>query len=67
MATGTIRKTKNGYDIYHKDICVRVDNETISEVQEMARKAKKTFSAVIRALIEIGLETEKLEQTGKSS
>lgn len=64
VATGSVysgKITKPGYGVYFRDTSVRLDMETFEEVRQLAIKRKCSFGAVIRSLVEIGLETEKLE------
>lgn len=64
VAVGTVNKgkpTKPGYGVYFRDTSVRLDMDTFEEIREIAIKRKCSFGAVIRSLVEIGLETEKLE------
>lgn len=63
VATGTVNKgkpTKPGYGVYFRDTSVRLDMETFEEIRQIAIKRRCSFGAVIRSLVELGLETEKL-------
>lgn len=66
VATGTVNKgkpTKPGYGTYFRDTSVRLDMETFEEIRQRAIKRGGSFGASIRELIELGLETEKLEDS----
>ena len=63
-AVGTVykgKRAKPGYGIYFRDTSVRLDMDTFEEIRQIAIKRKCSFGAVIRELVEVGLETEKLE------
>lgn len=62
-AVGTVNKgkpPKPGYGVYFRDTSVRLDTETFEEIRQRAIKRRCSFGAVIRSLVELGLETEKL-------
>jgi hypothetical protein len=64
VAVGTVNKgksTKPGYGVYFRDTSVRLDMETFEEIRQLAIKRGCSFGAVIRSLVELGLETEKQE------
>lgn len=76
VAVGTVNKgksTKAGYGVYFRDTSVRLDTDTFEEIRQIALKRKCSFGAVIRDLVELGLETEKLgvgdydAKTGKAA
>jgi hypothetical protein len=63
VAVGTVNKgkpTKPGYGVYFRDTSVRLDMETFEQIRQIAIKRQCSFGAVIRSLVELGLETEKL-------
>ena len=63
VAIGTVKKgkkSKPGYGVYFRDTSVRLDMETFEEIRQIAIKRRCSFGAVIRSLVELGLETEKL-------
>ena len=62
-AVGTMNKGKSkkpGYGVYFRDTSVRLDTDTFEEIRQIALKRQCSFGAVIRDLVELGLETEKL-------
>lgn len=64
VAVGTVNQgkpTKPGYAVYFRDTSMRLDMETFEEIRRIAIKRRCSFGAVIRSLVELGLETEKLE------
>lgn len=58
IASGTIRKRGNSGQLY-RETCIRMDNETFSEVRTYAQKNGCSFGQACRDLIEIGMETLK--------
>lgn len=63
-AVGTVNQgkpTKPGYGVYFRDTSVRLDMETFEEIRQSAIKRRCSFGAVIRSLVKLGLQTEKLE------
>lgn len=59
-------KSANGYqrgaDSDLRRIVISMDTETFAEVRGRARKAGHSFAEEARILIEMGLETMKMEQ-----
>lgn len=69
VAVGTVNKgkpTKPGYGVYFRDTSVRLDMETFAEVRQLAIKRGCSFGSVIRSLVELGLETERIEEQAEA-